>query len=284
MLTRRRMTALSFSFLGACSARLKPSPDFSSLEARLGGRIGVFATNLATGDTIAQRADERFAMCSTFKVALAAFVLQRTDEGALSLDDEIAFSENDLVANSPVTSPRIADGALPVKTLCGAAVERSDNTAANLLLDLIGGPTAMTDFFRSLGDKASRLDRRELELNSNLPGDERDTTTPRAMTGVLRALLTEPSALSATSRERLHEWMVNEQNGGRRIRAAAPDGWSIANKPGTSVNGAVNDIALARRPDGAAIMMSVYTNAPGAKIRESEAIIAETARLVFTAL
>ena len=282
MLTRRRMTALSFAFLGASGFARKSAPDFSKLETRLGGHIGLCAIDLRSGQMITHRPDERFAMCSTFKSALAASVLQRADNNVIDLDDRVTFSEDDLLPVSRVT--QAAGGGLSIRELCAAAVEHSDNTAANLLLDLTGGPGAMTEFFRSLGDETTRLDRMELELNSNLPGDLRDTTTPRAMAQSLSAILTDPSVLSESSRRTLIRWMDNEQNGKRRIRAGAPEGWAVGDKPGTSINGAVNDIAYARRPDDAEFILTIYTNAPGTKISQSEIVIAETAKLVFSSV
>src|SRR5262245_501682 len=156
------------------------------IEKTLGGRIGVSALNTANGGRIRHRGDERFAMCSTFKAALVGAVLARCDHGDLALNQQIKFGESDLLANSPRTTPHLSEGALSLETLCAAAIEVSDNTAANLLLSLIGGPAQVTAFFRSLGDNVSRLDRMEPDLNSNLPDDPRDTTTPDEMASNLK--------------------------------------------------------------------------------------------------
>lgn len=164
-------------------------------------------------------------------------------------------------------------------TACEAVVSHSDNTAANLLLDLIGGPEALTSFFRDLGDDVTRLDRYELELNSNVDGDPRDTTTPEAMLRNLRTLLLA-DALGARSRELLTAWMVDEQRGKARIRAGLPAAWRIANKPGTSANGATNDMAVAWPRDHAPIVVAAYINASEATAPAREAAIAEIARAV----
>jgi beta-lactamase class A len=173
-----------------------------------------------------------------------------------------------------------------VETLCAAAVEVSDNTAANLLLSLVGGPAQLTAFFRSLGDNVSRLDRIELELNSNLPNDVRDTTTPDAMSGNLKSLLVDGDVLRAESRIRLTNWMLSEQNGRNRIRSGLPSDWKVANKPGTSADraGATNDIAVAWPPGRAPILISVYIDAREATLERRASAIAEVSRAVKAAI
>ncbi len=128
-------------------------------------------------------------MCSTFKAVLAAAVLKRVDEHEQRLSDLVEYNETDLLDYAPVTKEHVKEGGMTVDVLCAAAVEYSDNTAANLLLRTIGGPAALTRYLRSVGDRASRLDRIEPDLNSAIAGDERDTTTPAAMLENLRVLL-----------------------------------------------------------------------------------------------
>ena len=256
------------------------------IENTLGGRIGVSALDTANGLRIRHRGNERFAMCSTFKAALVGAVLARCDHGDLALSQQIKFGERDLLSNSPETIAHLNEGALSAEMLCAAAVKVSDNTAANLLLSLIGGPAQLTAFFRSLGDNVSRLDRVELDLNSNLPNDPPDTTTPDAMSGNLKSLLVEGEVLSTASRDRLTNWMLNEQNGRNRIRLGLPSDWLVANKPGTSADraGATNDIAVAWPPGRAPIVISVYIDAREATLERRTMAIAEVARVVGSAL
>jgi beta-lactamase class A len=147
------------------------------------------ALDTDSGETLEHRAEERFAMCSTFKWILAAAVLERVDHGELRLDKSLHFDEDDLLDYAPVAREHIAKGSLTIDELCAAAVSISDNTAANLLLEQIGGPSGLTAFLRRHGDPVTRLDRNEPSLNTNLPGDPRDTTTPRAMVGTMNTLL-----------------------------------------------------------------------------------------------
>ncbi|WP_226554175.1 class A beta-lactamase [Celeribacter naphthalenivorans] len=245
---------------GAEMARAQDVADtyMQAQERALTARIGVCVQNLATGQMYQRRGAERFAMCSTFKASLAALCLREADRGALDLDEQLTFRASELLPTSPVTKRHADAGKLDIRSLCQAAVEYSDNTAANLLLARVGGPAAVTQFFRDMGDPTSRLDRIEMALNSSIPGDERDTTTPLAMTQNVRRMTMPRGILSDGSRAHLVDWMRNEQNAKNRIRAAVPSDWVVANKPGTTPNGAANDIAALWSPEGTPFVMSVY--------------------------
>ena len=229
----------------------------SRLEREIGGRIGLAAVDSASGARISHRAEERFAMCSTFKLMLAALVLSRVDAGSLKLDQRLRYSQDDLLPHSPVTAAHAGEGSLPLETLAEAVVEVSDNTAANLLLALTGGPPAYTAFLRGLGDRVTRLDRIEMALNSNLPGDPRDTTSPAAMVADMTATL-NGKALSASSRARLIGWMRDCQTGKERLRAHLPAGWTAGDKTGTGDRGAVNDLAIFWPPQQPPILVACY--------------------------
>jgi beta-lactamase class A len=223
-----------------------PSPaqtELQQLEARIGGRVGVFARNLGSAEPLIHRADERFAMCSTFKWVLAAAILRKIDRAGVSLSTPIAFGEADLLQYAPVTRQRVQEGHLTLEELMKAAITVSDNTAANLLLNQVSGPAGLTQFLREVGDPTTRLDRNEPMLNTNFPKDERDTTTPRAMAETLTHILTG-SVLSATSRELLSGWLVATTTGLGRLRGGLPKEWKAGDKTGTGENGACNDVAV----------------------------------------
>lgn len=231
--------------------------ELKTLEARLGGRLGLHAVNLATGDRLSYRADERFAMCSTFKWALAAAVLQRVDRGEVALSQQVPFTEADLLEYAPVTKQHVEAGHLTVEQLGEAAVTLSDNTAANLLLDLVGGPAGLTEFLRDSGDATTRLDRNEPTLNLNEPGDSRDTTTPRAMATTLQTLL-EPGALSSESRKLLRQWLLGCKTCDQRFRAGLPAGWRAGNKTGTGLRGLVGDVGMLEPAKAGPIYFAAY--------------------------
>lgn len=253
--------------------------SLAEIEARVGGRVGVFALDTGTGRLLAHRADERFAMCSTFKWALAAAVLARVDRAQLSLDERVSYGSTDLLEYAPVTREHVAEGSMTVDTLARAAVTVSDNTAANLLLAKIGGPAGFTQFVRSLGDLVTRLDRDEPTLNSNDPGDPRDTTSPRAMVGLMRRVLCG-NALSPASCERLLDWLRACETGKDRLRAGLPQDWTVGDKTGSGPRSTINDVAIAVPPHRAPILIAAYMSEGGLGLKVLQAAHADVGRLV----
>jgi beta-lactamase class A len=238
----------------------------AELERRSGGRLGVCVLDARGRHVVAYRADERFPICSTFKVLLVSLVLERYDAGTLQLDDDIHYGKSDLIEHAPVTSANVVRGFMTVEGLCQAAIEQSDNTAANLLLRTVGGPAAVTRFARSIGDSKTRLDRGEPALNSAIPGDPRDTTTPSAMAADLRTLLAG-TALSRASRERLAGWMVDCRTGTDAIRAGVPKSWRAGDKTGSGDHGTRNDVAFLRPPSQLTLYVTAYLT--GATVSQS---------------
>jgi len=254
----------------------------AALEARSGGRLGVAVLDTGSGRLLEHRGGERFPLCSTFKVVLAGAVLARVDAGREALARPVPYRRSDLLAYSPRTAARVAEGRMPVADLCAAAVVDSDNAAANLLLKALGGPTAVTTFVRSLGDAQTRLDRTEPALNSALPGDPRDTTTPSAMVKTLSALLLS-DALTPASRQRLEGWMVACTTGQKRLRAGLPAAWIAGDKTGTGERGTVNDVAILRPPHRAPLLVAAYYTGSTAPFEDRNAVLAEVGRLVAAA-
>lgn len=252
------------------------------LEAGSGGRLGVGVLDTASGRMIGHRLDERFPMCSTFKVLAAGLVLARVDRKQENLDRRLSYAKLDLVTYSPATEKHVEDG-MTIAELCEAAITLSDNTAANLLLASFGGPAGLTAFARSLGDETTRLDRIETELNEALPGDPRDTTSPRAMAQTLRAL-TLGDALSATSREQLITWLKANTTGGTRLRAGVPSGWVVADKTGTGDNGTANDVAVLWPPQRAPLIVTVYLTGATVVRDQQNKIIADVGAAVADAM
>jgi beta-lactamase class A len=248
-----------------------------------GGRLGVAALDMATERRVVDHEQERFAMCSTFKFLAVAAVLHRVDPGEEKLDRFIQYTERDILAWAPVTKQHLHEGGMTVEALCFAAIAYSDNTAANLLLQTLGGPSGVTAYAVSLGDNVTRLDRMEPELNHVVPGDPRDTTSPAAMLADMQKILLG-DALSAASREKLESWLVQNTTGDGMIRAGVPKDWRVGDKTGRSGTGNTNDIAIIRRPNGEAILLCIYVEAAGATEEQRVKMIADvTAELADTA-
>ena len=254
-----------------------------STEQRTGARIGVAAVDTASGKRLAYRSEERFPMCSTFKFLAAAAVLKRVDGGQQELDRFVSYDAKDILEYAPITKAHLKDGGMTLGALCAAAIEQSDNTAGNLLLDTIGGPTGLTNFARSIGDETTRLDRKEPELNSASPGDERDTTTPAAMCADMQRLLLG-NVLSESSRQQLEDWLRQNETGSQMIRAGVPKTWTVGDKTGRCGNGATNDVAIIRPPASAPILVAIYSMGSASSAEDRTAIVAEAARAVVESL
>ena len=199
------------------------SEKAAALERLHGGRLGIAVLDTATASQLSYRGDELFALCSTFKLLAAAFVLARVDRREESLERRVIYSKADLVPYSPMTEKHAGEEGMTVGELCEAAVTLSDNTAGNLLLDSFGGPADLTAYLRSLGDSVTRLDRREPDLNENRPGDIQDTTTALAMTATIQKMMLG-NALTDASRSQLIAWAVANKTGDKRLRAGIPEG------------------------------------------------------------
>lgn len=247
-------------------------PELAALEGT--GRLGVARLDTATGDVIGHRLDQRFAMCSTFKLVLAAMVLQRAADGALGLDDRLILREADLVPHAPMTEPRlseaIAAGAdhaeMTMRELAHAAQTTSDNVAANVLLGALGGPAAYTAFCRAHGDAVTRLDRLEPWMNLYAADDPRDTTTPLAFATLVGRLLGDAArGLHPDARTTLRQWLIETGTGVRRVRAGLPAGWIAGDKTGTMAgdgqSNKTNDVAWIEPPDRAPLVVAAYFDA-----------------------
>ena len=280
LLATPRVYAVSAGVRGAVVQDMPPLDQLAALERRHGGRLGVAILDTATGRRINHRGEERFAMCSTFKWLLAAQVLARVDRGEESLDRRIVVTDADIVSHSPVTEQHLGEPGMTVDALCEAAVTRSDNAAANLLLASGGGPEGFTAFARSIGDTWTRLDRIETALNSATPGDPRDTTTPAAMLRDLQAVLLG-DVLTPASRERLVGWLVGNRTGDARLRAGLPDAWRVGDKTGSGGHAVHNDVGIAWPPGHAPLLVAAYyAEAEDTTRAQRDAVLADVGRVV----
>jgi beta-lactamase class A len=257
------------------------SSQFAAIEQQIGGRLGVAVLDTGNGRRIEYRAAERFPICSTFKFLLVASILQQGDREPL--DKRLSYGADDLLEWAPITKKHLSEGGMTVQDLCAAAIEYSDNTAANLLLRALGGPSKLTAYLRSLGDPVTRLDRTEPSLNSALPGDVRDTTTPDAMVSNLKLLLLG-GRLSKDSQDQLEAWLTANTTGAKRIRAGLPAAWRIGDKTGTGENGASSDIAIVRPPGRAPILIATYLAGSSSDAEQLNGAIARAASLIAQSL
>jgi beta-lactamase class A len=261
-------------------SRPSPAPAFRRLERRFDARLGVYAVDTGTGREVSHRANARFPFASTFKALAAGAILR--EYGVDGLDREVPITRLD-AAFSPITEQRLGSS-MTLRALCSAAVRYSDNTAANLLLDRLGGPKGLDAILEGLGDDVTRMERREPELNDWAPGDPRDTSTPRALARSLRAFVLG-DALEAPERALLTRWLRTNTTGDALIRAGVPDGWKVGDKTGTGATyGARNDIAVVWPPDREPIVMAIMTNRPEPDAEHDDALLARAASAAVAAL
>lgn len=266
----------------APGAVIDRSADLAALEQTHDVRLGVYALDTGSGDTVEHRADERFAFASTFKALLVGALLEQ--ESTAVLEQELPISADDLVAYAPAVEDALAQGrtTMTVAELADGAVRFSDNAAANLLLGLIGGPPGLQEALRATGDDVTNTTRPEPELNEAVPGDERDTSTPRAMATTLQHYTLGDA--DSDTRDVLVDLMRRNTTGDALIRAGVPAGWEVADKTGSASYGTRNDIAVVWPPDGEPIVVAIMTSRDGQDADTVDAAIAEAMAIVAQAL
>lgn len=254
----------------------------AELEKSTGGRLGVVLINTADNSQIVYRGDERFPMCSTSKVMAASAILKQSETQTSLLNQRVEIKKSDLVNYNPITEKHL-DGGMTIAELTDATLRYSDNTAMNKLIAQLGGPAKVTQFARSIGDKTFRLDRTEPTLNTAIPGDERDTTTPAAMAKTLQNL-TLDNTLAEPQRKQLVEWMKKNTTGGASIRAGLPTTWTVADKTGSGSYGTTNDIAVIWPENQPPVVLVTYFTQPQKEAKSRNDVLAAAAKIVTEGL
>ncbi len=284
------MMGMAVFFIGACKPVFASSQSVTSasirdklaeLEASSGGRLGISAINTGNNQRIQYRAEERFPFCSTSKVMVVSAILKKSMTNSHLLQQKITYIQKDVDSSgyAPITQNHVADG-MTIDELCTAAITQSDNTAMNLLLKKLGGPKAVTAFAYSIGDHTFRLDRWEPELNSAIPGDLRDTSTPAAMEKSLQQLALG-DALGLPQREQLQSWLKSSTTSNSRIRAGVPKGWLVGDKTGSGKYGTTNDIGIIWPPQCSPIVVAIYfTNNQKDAVQREDVIASATHMLI----
>lgn len=281
----RLLTAISILFVAVCSwfSTKKRHTAFAKkqleeLEHNFKGRLGVFALNTADGSCLTHREHERFPVCSTFKMLVAAAILELSMRTPGLMQRRIHYTQSELVTYSPITENYVETG-MTVTDICDAVMRYSDNTAANLLMKIVGGPSALTAFARSIGDIAFELSRWETELNTAIPGDQRDTSTPHAM-GYSLQRLALGNILGTQERKQLQDWLLSNTTGAYCIQAGVPANWKVGDKTGSGDYGTRNDIAVIWPAERPPIILTVYTTQHQQHAEKRNDVIASAAKIV----
>jgi len=286
-----RCLAYTITFIIICIPFVSNAQQLTSIQTKLakleaasGGRLGVYAINTANNTPIKYRADELFPFCSTGKVMVVSAILKESEKSPAILHKKITYKQNDVDKSgfAPITKQHVNNG-MTVAELCESALDYSDNTAMNLLLKIIGGPQAATSYARTIHDNKFRLDRWESDLNTAIPGDTRDTTTPAAMANSLQHLVLG-SVLALPQREQLQTWMKNNTTGDTKIRAGVPKGWIVGDKTGNGEYGTTNDIGIIWPPKCSPIVIAIYLTQNKKDAVKREDVIASATRIVLAEL
>ncbi|MFC4075943.1 class A beta-lactamase [Salinithrix halophila] len=254
--------------------------DFAKLEDKYDARLGVFALDTGTNQTVTHRSDERFAYVSTHKALTVGALLQQ--KSMADLDQRITYTRDDLVNYNPITEKHVDKG-MTLKELCDASIRYSDNTAQNLILKQLGGPSELEKSLRKIGDAVTNPERFEPELNEVKPGETHDTSTPRALATSLKAF-TIGDALSTEKRELLTDWMKRNTTGDTLIRAGVPKDWEVADKSGAGSYGTRNDIAIIWPPKGDPIVLAILSKRDKQNAEYNDKLIAQATKVALDAL
>ncbi len=280
------MLVITFAWLSTGVAKANNDTPIQKqlaiIESSAHGKLGVYAINTGNHHTIQYHANERFPLCSTSKVMGVAAILKKSMAEPTFLQQRIYYKKSDLIAGSPTTKKYVTTG-MSIFALSKAAITLSDNTAINLLMRQTAGPTGVTAFARRIGDPGFRLDRWEPALNTAIPGDWRDTTTPFAMGDSLQKLVLG-HALAATQRHLLKTWLINSKTGSKRIRASTPNAWRVGDKTGTCAYGTTNDVGIIWGPSGQKIVLAIYFTQQKKDAPMRDDVIAAVTRAVWPML
>ncbi|MBW0145140.1 class A beta-lactamase [Sphingomicrobium clamense] len=282
--------ALALATCAAVPPVVERPASLAMIEEASGGRLGVVLLDDEGKVLLSHRDEERFAFCSSFKVALAGAAFEKARQGAIDLDASVTFSRDDFPGYQPVMEAKLdgESGTTTLREAIDATVSVSDNLAANLLIDAIGGPEEVTSFWRSWHDPVTRLDRRETALNENAAGDPRDSSSPRAMADMMRRLI-DGGLLPQENADQLARLTHKATTGLDRVRAGLPEGWSAGGKTGTckpegQPGQQVNDVGWVRAPDGRLYWFAVMLDRPTVSGAEAKAMHARVGEIIAASL
>lgn len=252
------------------------------IEKKLGATIGVSVYERDTKNTWSYKGNEHFPLMSTFKTFACAALLSDVDAGKVKLGKPVEIKQDMLVTYSPVTEKYVGKE-FTLRDACVAAMTMSDNTAANIVLDNIGGPKGLTRFMLRIGDNHTRLDRMEPTLNEAVPGDMRDTTTPDAITLSLNKILFE-DVLTEHSKKQLKQWMMDNKVSDGLVRSVLPEGWKIADRSGAGGFGSRGITAVIWSETRPPVILSIYLSQTDASFDSRNQAIAEIGKEIISSL
>ena len=263
----------------------KLGAQIAQISSTMQGRVGVTATVLETGESVSLNGNQRFPMLSVYKFPIAMAVLAQVDQGKLKLDQKIQFKTSDIVQGSQILDQKSSGVELTLAELLKYMVSNSDNTACDVLLQLVGGPKLVTQYLRGLGVNDIVVANTEKELKQGPAVQYRNDATPDAAVVLLRTFH-DGKGLSKSSQALLRRLMTESTTGTKRIKGLLPNGTVVAHKTGTSatvkgVTVATNDVGLVTLPNGRHLAIAVFVSDSTAGNTSREEAIAKITRTVW---
>ncbi|MEE9434953.1 MAG: serine hydrolase [Sphingorhabdus sp.] len=262
------------------------------------GKTGIAVQRIDGSGTVGKRLDNLFPQQSVSKLWVALTVLDHIDRGELRLDAPVRIGYDDFTMFQSIVKKRVErQGTITetVGSLLELAVTKSDNTANDKLMWLVGGPGEINRTLATKNIRSVRFGPGERKLQSAVAGfrwdqsygpgnrwfaarrrvpastrqvamrrylnDPMDGATPRGMVSAL-AMLARGELLSPSSTRRLMGMMGRSTSGPKRLKAGVPGGWQFGHKTGTGqsfggMSTGYNDVGIMTAPDGTRYAVAV---------------------------
>lgn len=257
-------------------------PALSRIAERCGGRVGVAAVQVESGRRVSVSGDQALPLYSVVKLPLAVVVLKEVESGNLQLEQKVLVRREDVAPGWPGNSERWekAPMEVTVRDLLEFSLVDSDNTSADKLFDLIGGPGALERRMHALGFGSFKVQTSMKDIGRHAAHP--NTGTAEGVVQLLVALQ-KGKVLEPKERTVLFDMMSRARTGLKRIVAGVPSGTEVLHKTGTG-NTAVNDVGLITLP-GKQGHMAIAVMISDSKVAtlEQERAVAEVAKAAYEA-
>lgn len=261
---------LVFIFISAllCAQNSVLEQKINSVIRGKKATVGVSVLGFEDQTVYHKNGDKKLPMQSVFKFHIACAVLDLADRGKLSLDQKIPLRKSDLLENtwSPLRD-QYPDGntEIPLSEIIDFTVARSDNNGCDILLRLIGGPSAVQNFMDSKGVKGFQIKFNEEDMHKDWNAQYENYSTTKSATDVLKKFY-DGKLLSRKSTDYLMKVMLGTKTGTNKITEQLPKGTPVAHKTGSSgknkegLTGAENDMGIITLPDGRHYALAIFVS------------------------
>ncbi|MEP7214231.1 MAG: serine hydrolase [Acidobacteriota bacterium] len=201
-----------------------------------GGKVGVGAVLVETGDSAWLNREGHFVSQSVYKLPIAMAVMKMVSDGRVRIDQDVTITPDDFVRrgfHSPIRNVNPSGTIMPVGEIVRYSLSESDGTASDVLLELAGGPTAVQNYLRTFGITDFIVADSEKLISKDWETQYRNWATPQASIDLLRSVHEGTDGLNEWTTSFLLSTMTFSETGGRRLKRGLPEGATIAHKTGT---------------------------------------------------